>query len=209
MNLKLNFNLNQMNLAALDPLRPILRFPMWQKALGLVVLFVVLPIGGYGGLVFQGMLEQMDRVEADIAQQRQQLVKNRRLAADLPRKKKEYAKLQKQLGIALNLLPKKAEIPDLLESVSWAGKDAGLGFKTFKPMGESQKGLYADVPVSLSMDGTYKQLIVFMRQVGEMPRIVNVNSLSLDGKKGKKLHINGKATTYRFLEQQKTKKGKK
>ncbi|MDX8408516.1 MAG: type 4a pilus biogenesis protein PilO [Mariprofundales bacterium] len=201
-------NLGQMNLAALDPLRPILRFPMWQKALGLVALFIVLPIGGYGGLVFQGVLDQIDQVEKDIAQQRAKVTKNRRLAADLPRKKKEYSKLQQQLEIALNLLPKKAEIPDLLESVSWAGKDAGLEFKTFKPMGESQQGLYADVPVSLSMDGTYKQLIVFMRQVGEMPRIVNVNSLSLDSKKGDMLHINGKATTYRFLEQQKA-KGKK
>jgi len=198
--------LDQMNLAMLDPLRPMLPAPMWQKILGLLVLFVVLPLGGYGELVWQGMLDEIDTVQHAIATQRVTLIKNRKLAADLPRKKKEYAKLQQQLRIALNLLPKKAEIPDLLESVSWAGKDAGLGFSTFKPMGESKQGLYADVPVSLSMGGSYKELVEFMRQVGEMPRIVNVNSLSIQGS-GEQLKIQGKATTYRFLEPAK-KKGK-
>ncbi|MDQ6951068.1 MAG: type 4a pilus biogenesis protein PilO [Mariprofundales bacterium] len=191
--------LDQINLALLDPLRPILPAPMWQKVLGLVVLCIVLPLGGYGGLVWQGMLDEMDTVQQAIRLQRVVLVKNRKLAADLPRKKKEYAKLQQQLRVALNLLPKKAEIPDLLESVSWAGRDAGLEFSAFKPMGERKQGIYAEVPVSLSMAGSYKQMVEFIRQVGELPRIVNVNALSIRGQ-GDKLRIQGRATTYRFLE---------
>jgi len=197
-------NFSQMNLAALDPIRPILPFPLWQKLVGLVLLVVVLPIGGYGSLVWQGMVDQIEVEKKNIQQQKVVLRKNRKLAADLPRKQKEYAQLELQLRVALNLLPKKAEIPDLLESVSWAGKDSGLEFTTFKPLGEKTMGLYAEVPVSLQMVGSYKQLIQFMKRVGEMPRIVNVNGLSISSKsKGNKLGISGMATTYRFLEQDK------
>ncbi|MDQ6963565.1 MAG: type 4a pilus biogenesis protein PilO [Mariprofundales bacterium] len=195
-------NLSQINLAPLDPLRPILPLPLWQKTLLLLMLVVVLPIGGYGWLVWQGMLDQIEVEKKNIAQQKVVLRKNRKLAADLPRKQKEYAQLELQLRVALNLLPKKAEISDLLESVSWAGKDSGLEFTKFKPLGEKAKGLYADVPVSLQMVGSYKQLIQFMKRVGEMPRIVNVNSLSIAAKgKDSMLQISGMATTYRFLEQ--------
>jgi len=197
-------NFSQMNLAALDPIRPILPLPLWQKLVGLVWLVVVLPIGGYGSLVWQGMLDQIEAEKKNIQQQKVVLRKNRKLAADLPRKQKEYAQLELQLRVALNLLPKKAEIPDLLESVSWAGKDSGLEFTTFKPLGEKPMGLYAEVPVSLQMVGGYKQLIQFMKRVGEMPRIVNVNGLSISSNgKGNKLKISGMATTYRFLEQDK------
>ncbi len=197
-------NISQMKLEALDPLRPILPLPLWQKLTGLILLFVVLPIGGYGMLVWQGMLDQIEAEKKNIHQQQVILRKNRKLAADLPRKQKEYAKLEQQLRVALNLLPKKAEIPDLLESVSWAGKDSGLEFTTFKPLGEKANGIYADVPVSLQMTGNYKQLILFMQRVGEMPRIVNVNGLSITSSGEKdKLKVSGMATTYRFLEQKK------
>ncbi len=196
-------NISKLPLERLDPLRPLIPLPLWQKLAGLIVLFVMLPLGGYGFFVWQDLLDSIDREEKAIAQQKVMLRKNRKLAADLPRKQREYAKLEVQLRVALNLLPKKAEIPDLLESVSWAGKDSGLEFTTFKPLGERAKGLYAEVPVSLQMSGNYKQLMQFLRRVGEMPRIVNVNSLSINGTRGGEdaLRISGRVTTYRFLEQ--------
>ncbi|RMH50441.1 MAG: pilus assembly protein PilO [Zetaproteobacteria bacterium] len=190
----------------LDPLRPLIPRPLWQKLVGLVGLFVVLPLLLYGLLVWQGMLDEIGREKQNIAMQRTLLQKNRRLAADLPRKQKEYARLELQLRVALNLLPRKAEIPDLLESVSWAGKDSGLEFTTFKPLGEKPQGLYAEVPVSIEMGGDYKQLIRFLARVGEMPRIVNVNSLSIRRDQGDRLKISGRVTTYRFLEEEQGKK---
>jgi len=46
----------------------------------------------------------------------------------------------------------------LLEGVTRAGKDAGLDFSTFKPLGEVNQQFYAEVPVDLSVTGTYRQL---------------------------------------------------
>ncbi|MDX8402354.1 MAG: type 4a pilus biogenesis protein PilO, partial [Mariprofundaceae bacterium] len=99
---------------------------------------------------------------------------------------------------------------DLLESVSWAGKDAGLEFSRFQPQGESVKQIYAEVPVALDVSGTYRQLMSFLKRVGEMPRIVSVRNLNIKPQReGGVLRISGQAVTYRFVEGGKKPKRKK
>ncbi len=190
-----------LNLSALDALKPILPVPMWQKLAALGGAFVFI-LAAYFYLGWMPLQDAIASQSAQVEQQRILLKKNQRLASDLPRKKKEYAKLQKQLKVALSMLPKKAEIPDLLESVSWAGKDSGLEFSRFQPQGENVKQIYAEVPVALDVTGTYRQLMTFLKRVGEMPRIVNVRNLSIKPQSaGGKLKISGQAVTYRFVEQ--------
>lgn len=189
------------DLSFLDALRPILPLPTWQKVLAVVAGFALI-IAAY---VYFGWFPLQD----EIAQQQQQvnqqniiLKRNQILAKDLPLKRKEYAQLEKQLKVALNMLPKESEIPDLLDNVSFAGRDSGLGFKVFKPLGEVSKQFYAVVPVTLNVSGTYVQLLTFLKRVGEMPRIVDVSNLTLSRQKaGDILGIQGKVITYRFIKQ--------
>lgn len=189
-----------LNLIQLEVLRPMLPFPLWQKAVVLAVSFVlILVVYIYlGWMPTQDAIAQMQR---SVDQQQQLLIRNMRIAKDLPRKKKEFAKLQKQLKVALNMLPKKSQIPDLLEGVTRAGKNSGLEFSLFKPGGEVNKQFYAEVPVDFSVTGTYRQLAAFLKRVGQMPRIVDVKSLILkQPKAGGALTVTGKAVTYRFIE---------
>lgn len=184
----------------MDFLRPLLPLPLWQKVIALVVIVIVV-IAGYFFLGWQPLQQDIEQQQAQVEQQRVILKKNQRLAKDLPRKRVEFAKLEKQLKVALNMLPKKSQIPDLLESVTWAGKDSGLEFSTFKPRGENLKQIYAEVPVDIIVKGTYRQLITFLKRVGEMPRIVAIKNLNItQGKAGGLLLVKGKAITYRFIE---------
>ena len=184
----------------LDFLRPLLPLPLWQKLAALVVVIVVI-IAGYYFLGWQPLQQDIESQQAQVEQQRIMLKKNQRLAKDLPRKRAEFAKLEKQLKVALNMLPKKSQIPDLLESVSWAGKDSGLEFSVFKPKGESPKQIYAEVPVDISVKGTYRQLLTFLKRVGEMPRIVAIKNLNItQSKAGGNLSVKGNVITYRFIE---------
>jgi len=194
----------------LDFLRPLLPLPLWQKLVALIVIVIVI-IAGYFFLGWQPLQQDIESQQAQVEQQRIILKKNQRLAKDLPRKRAEFAKLEKQLKVALNMLPKKSQIPDLLESVSWAGKDSGLEFSVFKPKGESPKQIYAEVPVDISVKGTYRQLLTFLKRVGEMPRIVAIKNLNItQGKAGGDLLVKGNVITYRFIEKGKQKlKGRK
>lgn len=199
-------NLDALNL---DTLRQILPIPMWQKLVVLAAIFVLIIVS----YLYLGWVPLQDAIESkkqQVETQRMLFKRNQMLARDLPKKREEFAELEKSLKVALNMLPKKSQIPDLLESVSWAGKDSGLEFSNFTPKGESVKQIYAEVPVDLSVSGTFRQLLTFLKRVGEMPRIVSVRNLALSQDKiGGVLKIEGDVITYRFVEQgQATQKGK-
>ena len=189
-----------LNLDRLEVLRPILPFPLWKKAFVLAASFVLM-LGAYVYLGWMPLQDEIVRVQRDVDQQQQILARNLKLAEDLPRRKKEFATLEKQLRVALNILPSKSQIPNLLEGVSRSGKDSGLEFSTFKPLGEVDKQFYAEVPVHFSVMGTYRQLVTFLKRVGQMPRIVDVKNLVLvKSKTEDQLIVTGQAVTYRFIE---------
>jgi len=189
-----------LNLSQLEVLRPILPFPLWQKAIVLAASFVLILVA-YIYLGWMPLQDNITRVQRNVDAEQRLLTRNLRIAKDLPRKKKEFAKLEKQLKVALNMLPKKSQIPDLLEGVTRAGTNSGLEFSTFKPLGEINKQFYAEVPVDLSVTGSYRQLATFLKRVGQMPRIVDVKNLTLaQAKAGGLLTVKGKAVTYRFIE---------
>jgi type IV pilus assembly protein PilO len=183
----------------LDALSPILPFPLWKKmaALGGVVLFLC---ALYGYFLWMPLMEEIDQQTRNVKQEQQILERNRMLARNLPRKRAEFARLEKELRVALNMLPRASQIPDLLESVSRAGKDSGLEFSVFKPLPEVPRQFYAEVPVDLRMIGTYRQLLTFLKRVGEMPRIVDVKDLEIHDSGGGNLQVKGLAVTYRFIE---------
>ncbi len=208
--------LDAIDLSRLDALRPILPFPLWQKIAALVGGFLVI-IGLYVYFAWLPLHDELEKVRANINTQRQMLRRNRMLAANLPRKKVEYAQLQKQLSVALKMLPSKSQIPDLLEGVSRAGKNAGLTFVVFRPGDEEPKEFVAEVPVEVEITGTYRQLVAFLKHVGEMPRIVDIKNLKLAPQQGVEvegssgqllLDISGLAVTYRFIEGAGSRSGK-
>jgi len=183
-----------------ESLRPMLPLPLWQKLLFLLATFALIA-ATYFYLGWMPLQEDITRQQSQLTLQHSILIKNQRLAHDLPLKQKEYASLEKQLKVALNMLPRKSQIPDLLENVSWAGKDSGLVFKTFKPGRDVNKQIYAEVPVSFHISGSFRQLLTFLKRVGEMPRIVDVKHLVLTkGKSPEVLSVKGQAVTYRFVE---------
>jgi len=189
-----------MKLSMYESLRPILPVPLWHKLLFLLVAFALIA-AIYFYMGWMPLQQSIDQQQAQKQMQQTILLRNQHLAHDLPRKQREYAQLEKQLKVALNMLPKKSQIPDLLENVSWAGKDSGLEFKTFKPGREVTKQIYAEVPVSFNISGSFRQLLTFLKRVGEMSRIVDVKNMQLSrGKSAGMLSVKGQAVTYRFVE---------
>jgi len=188
-----------MNISQLDALRPILAVPVWQSIAGLVAVIALL-IGGYVFTVWMPVQEDIERVNKDIEMQQTTLLRQRSTARNLPRKKLQFEEMKKQLALASSMLPERSQIPDLLDGVSRAGKHAGLEFSVFQPMSEVKKELHAEVPVSLNMTGTFRQVALFLSTVGEMQRIVDVKNLTFVRGSDDTLQVNGQAVTYRLLD---------
>ena len=182
----------------------ILSLPAYQRILIVVILMAVVG-AGFFFLVYQGQLDDYERLSSrrDVAQR--QLVKNQRIADKLDLYKEEYAKLQERLNEALGQLPLKKEIPSLLTKIGALAKDNGLDVIRFKPGKETPKGFYAEVPVDLKLSGSYHQVAMFFDAVSKMKRIVNIQGLKLGNAKSSDgrtdLTVDCRAITFRFIEE--------
>ena len=99
------------------------------------------------------------------------------------------------------MLPKRLQIPSLIEEISRAGRDSGLDFTVFKPAPEVHKQFYSIFPIDFVLTGTFRQLLTFLKRVGEIPRIVDIRNLGIRRQEHSRLlEVHGQAVTYRLLE---------
>jgi type IV pilus assembly protein PilO len=181
----------------------ILKRPKYQRLLMLLgIMLIIAAIFVY--LVYLPMQDDLSRLNKQSADLERKLVNDRRIAANLPVFKAEYEKMQLQLEEALTQLPNDKEIPKLLTSIASTAKENGLNVLYFKPGGETPRGFYAEVPVSLKLVGSFHQVAKFFYDVSSLPRIVNLSNVDLGGAKDEggrlMLNISTLATTFRFLD---------
>lgn len=183
----------------------VLPYAMWQK-IGFLVFIVVIILGLYVFLLWMPVNEDIVRAEVSLNNIEQEYSKNQQKAQDLDRKKKEFKDLQRSLKVALSMLPTESEIPALLKNITSAGKESGLVFKKFKPGREknNKDNFYANMPIDIEVYGSFKDSVSFLSKVGELPRIVDMQRLSLKraSKSDKNMQLKGRAVTYRFIESQ-------
>lgn len=188
----------------MDPqIEKLLKLPTKEKVALLMLLLLLEGAGLYYGL-HRPRMQELKELKTKHEELHKQIDESRRIANNLPRFKAEYEQLKKDLDNALTELPNQKEIPSLLTSISNAGKGAGLDFLLFRPKPEVPKDFYAEVPVDVSVSGTFYNVADFFVAVGKLPRIVNINNVSFSDIKetgGRtSLRVSCLATTFRFLD---------
>lgn len=159
---------------------------------GGVVWFAVLP--GY---------QKIDELTAQKQQLSQTLMLTKRKAKDLKKYREKMKKAEYDFYVAMKQLPDKKEIPSLLAGISNSGKDAGLNFLLFQPSPEVNKQFYAEIPVRITVKGSYHNVGIFFDKVSKLNRIVNIKDITISsGADSTKLNTNCTAVTYRFIETQ-------
>jgi len=186
-------------------LERLLELPPRQRVLVLVgsVAFLFL---GYAYFLYwpraeyiAGREQLRDQLRAD-RDRKAVMVKN------IEQTRKDVAKLEGDLRMAVAQLPDTKEIPDLLSNVSSLGRESGLEIIQFKQRPEQFEDFYAVVPVDILVRGTYHQVAAFFDKVGHMARIVNVTDVNV--KSPPKLEEDAVvldttcvAVTFRFLDE--------
>ncbi|AAR35406.1 type 4a pilus biogenesis protein PilO [Geobacter sulfurreducens] len=190
----------------------LLKLPNKQKLALLAAILVVEGAALYWGL-YAPRQKELTALRGKLEKLQTEVQEKTRIANNLPKLKKEYQQLQKDLENALTELPNQKEIPSLLTGITSVGKGAGLDFLLFRPKGEVPKDFYAEVPVDISVSGSFYGVANFFTAVGNLPRIVNITNVSFTDIKpvgGKTtVKVNCLATTFRFIEKKETKDDKK
>ena len=181
------------------------KVPTKQKIV-LVLLVCVMIGAGYYYLFYTATAAQITSQESKLAALNSKIKEQEVIARNLRSFQAEVKRLEDQLGVLLEQLPNSAEIPNLLRNVSDLGKESGLDFVKFAPKDESKKDFYAEIPVSITVNGDYHSFAQFADKVAHLPRIVNISNIDFTSPKAGPdasvaVKVSCTATTYRFLEQ--------
>jgi len=144
---------------------------------------VAVILGIYGGLFY---LDIEDQIKG--ARTRQTQLKGEK--DNYEKRKREYqayrtelTQLQQEQRELLKALPKKAEIPTFLSNLQEQAELAGLEIVSLTIEAENPMELYIRIPVRIEVRGTYHSITKFFKNLSELPRIVNVENLSLSVEK--------------------------
>ncbi len=184
------------------PLETIDSFSKVQRIIICVATFSLL-IAGFYSLVYSPKSKEISELENEYSAMQVELAEARGRAMTLKGLKEDVRSATMDLAKAKELLPDTKEIPKLLESITSAGKSAGLEFLLFKPGEEVLKNFYAEIPVTIKVTGSYHNIAVFFDKISKLYRIVNVFDVETKGNdKGKMSMLTTTCTakTYRFVE---------
>ena len=153
---------------------------------------------------------------AMIAKLNQQLAEKQEIAQNLNERRREMDNLEQKLAEALTELPERKDVEELLAQLNDIGKKSGLEIQAVEPGSESSASFYSRIPIKMVVNGNYHEIAMFMQEVANMRRIVNVNNIKMGQAqtRNEKVVLKSEflAMTFRFLAQAQKegdKKGKK
>lgn len=164
------------------------------------VLIVVAAVILYWQFVWKPVSKKLADKREEYQKVSTELRKTEVVAAKLEKVQRTYDLLVKRWEEAKVMLPKKKEIPTLLEGITTAGMKSGIKFDLFEPQSILPRGIYSEVPIRVGVTGDFHEIGRFFSAVGNLPRIVNISDLKMKGSKEKKLAVDFNAITYMITE---------
>jgi type IV pilus assembly protein PilO len=212
-----------------------------KKALLICLVFIVLGYF-YWSLFLNSNIERRETLKVMLSELQLQVAEKERIAAKRDKYIREINVLKETFRMALTKLPTRKEMPQLLTAIAMAGKTAGIESILFEPMASLDKKpsnekpsppkpaeqkpgqesppkvaeidkFYEDIPIKITIQGSFHHTAVFFDKVAKLPRIINIEDISMG--EGKDIKGSGRIITtscvlktYMFLEKPDGEKGK-
>lgn len=184
-------------------------WPLIPKISVLVGLFVAIVAAGWW-FVWNDQLADLETKEKEEQTLKQQYLDKKRQAVNLDLYVQQLAEIDRSFGALLKQLPDKSEIEALLIEINQAGLGRGLQFELFKPGQELIKDFYAELPITVKINGGYHDFGAFAADIAKLPRIVTLNNISITPvKDGGQLSLDATTKTFRYLDEEEVAKQKK
>ncbi len=155
-------------------------------------------------LVLSTATETLDSSRLQEPKLQADYVSRLRQAVNLSELRKQKLQVQEYVTQLEKQLPGKAEMDALLSDINQAGLGRGLQFELFRPGQIQVKDYYAELPISIRVNGRYHDIGSFAADVANLSRIVilhNVNITPVAGRDAAgNLTMEATAHTYRYLD---------
>ena len=178
------------------------QWPLGPKAVAwLITMMLVVAAGWFLTLsdVSDNLQAERDREPTLKADYRSKLGQ----AINLNELKKQKEQVQEYVTQLEKQLPGKAEMDALLSDINQAGLGRGLQFELFRPGQVVVKDYYAELPISIKVNGKYHDIGSFAADIANLSRIVTLHNLAIlpPAKEAPgALSMEATARTYRYLD---------
>lgn len=202
-------NVNELveQLQSLDP-NNIGGWPLPVRIIMISIVFAAVLVAGYY-LDTQQQREELERAQRKELSLKSDFEKKQAKAANLEAYKAQMVEMEESFGAMLRQLPSKTEVADMLVDITQTGLASGLEFELFKPENEVPKEFYAELPISIQINGTYHNMGKFVSGMAALPRIVTLHNIDIKTDKSGVLKMSATGKTYRYLDDDEIAAGKK
>ncbi len=175
-------------------------WPPLPKSILLVTVVTAIIVAGY----FLDWQDQTDALEAGRMQEvklKDEYVAKQQQAINLDLYRQQLREIDSSFGALLKQLPNRSQMDALLVDINQSGLGRGLQFDLFKPAPqETKREFYAELPVTLKLNGSYHDMGQFASDIGQLSRIVTLNDIGLTAGKDGLLTMDVTAKTFRYLD---------
>jgi type IV pilus assembly protein PilO len=181
------------------------RWPLAVRAGAVGLCFVILCAVGSYVFVYDQQVPELQKREDTEQQLRTEFKTKHSKAVNLEVYKQQLKDIERSFGALLRQLPGKTEVPNLLVDISQTGLSAGLEEKLFQPQTEQKKDFYAELPIKISLTGSYHQFGEFVSGIAALPRIVTLHDIEIKSATKDaydQLTLDLTAKTYRYLDEE-------
>ena len=185
----------------LDPKDPG-AWPAMPKALLLLFVLVAIIAGGYFA-DWAGQIEALDAGRGEEIKLKDGYKAKKQQAVNLDLYRQQLREIDSSFGALLKQLPNKSQMDALLVDINQAGLGRGLQFDLFKPAPQEQvREFYAELPITLKINGNFHDIGQFASDIGQLSRIVTLNDLAMAVNKDGSIVMDATAKTFRYLDEE-------
>lgn len=154
-------------------------------------------------LLIRGATEELEAARQLEPKLQADYVSRLRQAVNLNELRKQKLQVQEYVTQLEKQLPGKAEMDALLSDINQAGLGRGLQFELFRPGQIQVKEYYAELPISIRVNGRYHDLGAFAADIANLSRIVTLHNITINPAPrdaSGNLAMDATARTYRYLD---------
>jgi type IV pilus assembly protein PilO len=166
------------------------------------VLIVAGVCGGILGLFWyeylQDIQQQIQTKTGQIQELQKTIAKSRQQEQQLEKIKKDAIELQAKLDMLKMVLPQEKETDEIFRDVQKLATNAGLQVSKVTPRTTIDHEVYTEYPIDLDVTGTFHNVGTFLDRIRQLPRIVSIGGLRLQGKasQGEAAYTSSVGATY-------------
>lgn len=154
--------------------------------------------------------EKIKSAEAQIKEQEVQAQKSEAALKEVEQVRNTVGELSQQFKTVSQALPSEVQMADIIRTVDFVSRKSGVSIKSKEPKPVVNRDYYEEIPLRITLEGSYAEVTTFLFYLASTERIMKVNNFIMSmpgqdrsnrnlGPSVSRLLFEGQVISYRFI----------